>query len=160
MWQTHENLSKTFSEYLLYCWCHCLADIYWLAHTYSTYMNFVKYFNQIQAKDLYEFKSIYYHFHHQIVKMMLIAKKFAVLLILNKTSNYLLILFSKGSSIKYVRKFFRKTNISNPLIRTRTCTKTGLFKGAWLQSVLEDWQTKQLRNLFLEKYTGPVIFKR
>ena len=93
-------------------------------------MNFVKYFNQIQAKDLYEFKSIYYHFHHQIVKMMLIAKKFAVLLILNKTSNYLLILFSKGSSIKYVRKFFRKTNISNPLIRTHTCTKTGLFKGA------------------------------
>ena len=27
----------------------------------------------------------------------------------------------KGSSIKYVRKIFRKTNISNPLIHTRTC---------------------------------------
>ena len=27
----------------------------------------------------------------------------------------------KGSSIKYVRKIFQKTNISNPLIRTRTC---------------------------------------
>ena len=26
----------------------------------------------------------------------------------------------KGSSIKYVRKIFRKTNISDPLIRTRT----------------------------------------
>ena len=25
-----------------------------------------------------------------------------------------------GSSVKYVRKSFRKTNISNPLIRTRT----------------------------------------
>ena len=25
---------------------------------------------------------------------------------------------SKGSSIKYVRKIFKKTNISNPLIRT------------------------------------------
>ena len=94
-------------------------------------MNFVKYFNQIQVNDLYKFKSIYYHFHHQIFKMMMIAKKmFAVLLILNKTSNYILVLFSKGSSIKYVRKFFRKTNISNPLIHTHTCTKTGLFKGA------------------------------
>ena len=27
-----------------------------------------------------------------------------------------------GLSMKYVRKIFRKTNISNPLIRTRTCT--------------------------------------
>ena len=27
----------------------------------------------------------------------------------------------KGPSIKYVRKIFRKNNISNPLIRTRTC---------------------------------------
>ena len=27
----------------------------------------------------------------------------------------------KGSSIKYVRKISRKTNISDPLIRTRTC---------------------------------------
>ena len=26
-----------------------------------------------------------------------------------------------GSSIKYIRKIFRKTNISNPLIRVRTC---------------------------------------
>ena len=26
-----------------------------------------------------------------------------------------------GSSIQYVRKIFRKTNISYPLIRTRTC---------------------------------------
>ena len=31
----------------------------------------------------------------------------------------------KGSSIKYVRKIFRKTNISNPLIRThvRVCNR-------------------------------------
>ena len=28
---------------------------------------------------------------------------------------------SKGLSIKCARKIFRKTNISNPLIRTRTC---------------------------------------
>ena len=26
-----------------------------------------------------------------------------------------------GSSIKYVRKIFRKTNISNPMIRTHKC---------------------------------------
>ena len=33
--------------------------------------------------------------------------------------------FSKGSSIKCVRKISRKTNISNPLIRTRTCAYQG-----------------------------------
>ena len=31
-----------------------------------------------------------------------------------------------GPSIKYVRKIFRKTNISNPLIRTLTCAYQGL----------------------------------
>ena len=36
-----------------------------------------------------------------------------------KVESYRL-LNNKGSSIKYVRKIFRKTNISNPLIRTRT----------------------------------------
>ena len=33
---------------------------------------------------------------------------------------------SKGLSIKYARKIFRKTNISNPLIRTRTCAYQGV----------------------------------
>ena len=28
-----------------------------------------------------------------------------------------------GSSIKYIRKIFRKTNISNPVIRRRTCVR-------------------------------------
>ena len=32
----------------------------------------------------------------------------------------------RGSSIKYVRKIFRKTDISNPLIRTRTCAYQGV----------------------------------
>ena len=32
----------------------------------------------------------------------------------------------KGSSIKYVRKIFRKTNISKPLIRTGTCAYQGV----------------------------------
>ena len=31
-----------------------------------------------------------------------------------------------GSSIKYLRRIFRKTNISNPLIRTRTCVYQGV----------------------------------
>ena len=31
-----------------------------------------------------------------------------------------------GLFIKYVRKIFRKTNISNPLIRTRTCAYQGV----------------------------------
>ena len=36
------------------------------------------------------------------------------------------ILLSKGPSIKYVRKIFYKTNISNPLIRTRTYAYQGV----------------------------------
>ena len=32
----------------------------------------------------------------------------------------------KESSIKYVRKIFQKTNISNPLIRIRTCAYQGV----------------------------------
>ena len=35
-------------------------------------------------------------------------------------------LWKQGSSIKYVRKIFRKTNISNFLIRTRTCAYQGV----------------------------------
>ena len=35
-------------------------------------------------------------------------------------------MITKGSSIKYVRKIFRKTNISNPLIHTRTCVYQGV----------------------------------
>ena len=34
--------------------------------------------------------------------------------------------FLKESSIKYVCKIFRKTNVSNPLIRTRTCAYQGV----------------------------------
>ena len=43
--------------------------------------------------------------------------------------------FSKGSSIKYVRKFFRKTNISKSLIRTRTCA----YQGARNVSISENF---------------------
>ena len=32
----------------------------------------------------------------------------------------------KGSLIKYVRKIFRKTNVSNPLMRTRTCVMVNI----------------------------------
>ena len=35
-------------------------------------------------------------------------------------------LIQKGSPIKYVRIIFRKTNISNPLIRTHTCAYQGI----------------------------------
>ena len=37
-----------------------------------------------------------------------------------------LAVYVKGPSIKYVRKIFRKTNISNPLKRTRTCAYQGV----------------------------------
>ena len=34
--------------------------------------------------------------------------------------------YSEGSSIKYVRKIFRKTNISNPPTRTHQCAYKGV----------------------------------
>ena len=45
--------------------------------------------------------------------------------------------FVKGSSIKYVRKSFRKTNISNPLIRT--CTRTCAYQGVRNASFSENF---------------------
>ena len=35
-------------------------------------------------------------------------------------------IYTLGLSIKYVRKMFRKTNVSNPLISTRTCAYQGV----------------------------------
>ena len=35
-------------------------------------------------------------------------------------------IYTLGSSIKCVRKMFRKTNVSNPLISTRTCAYQGV----------------------------------
>ena len=48
----------------------------------------------------------------------------------------------KGSSIKYVRKISRKTNISDPLIRTRTCAYHGVRSVSFLENfayVLNGW---------------------
>ena len=59
---------------------------------------------------------------------------------------HLFILFQRanirGSSIKYVHKIFRKTNISNPLIRTRTCAYQGVRNVSFSKnfaSVLNGW---------------------
>ena len=48
--------------------------------------------------------------------------------------NYTSMLQLKGSSIKYVRKTFRKTNISNPLIRTCTCEYQGVRNVSFLEN--------------------------
>ena len=51
-------------------------------------------------------------------------------------------LLYKGSSIKYVRKIFGKTNISNPLIRTRMCAYQGLRNVGFLEHfayILNEW---------------------
>ena len=51
-------------------------------------------------------------------------------------------LISKVSFIQYVRRIFRKTNISYPLIRTRTCAYQGVRNVSFLESfayVLNEW---------------------
>ena len=47
----------------------------------------------------------------------------------------------KGSSIKYVRKIFRKTNISNLLIGTRTCAYQGVrdISFSWNFAYVLNW---------------------
>ena len=41
---------------------------------------------------------------------------------------------SKGPSIMYVRNIFRKTDISNPLIRTCTCAYQGVRNGSFSEN--------------------------
>ena len=43
-------------------------------------------------------------------------------------------IFTKGSSIKYVRKIYRKANISNSLIRTHTCEYYGVRNVSFLKN--------------------------
>ena len=50
--------------------------------------------------------------------------------------------YSKGPSIKYVRKIFRKTNISNLMICTRTCAYQGVRNISFSENlayVLNGW---------------------
>ena len=53
--------------------------------------------------------------------------------------------YSVRSSIKYGRKIFRKTNISNPLMRTQTCVYQGLqmlvFRNILLTHLIDDTHT-------------------
>ena len=69
---------------------------------------------------------------------------------------------SKGSSIKYLRKIFRKTNISNPLIRTESLG----IKGRWpfaeklgflSLSYILSWSIKRI--WFKERFTTNKIRK-
>ena len=39
----------------------------------------------------------------------------------------------EGTTINYVRKIFRKTNISTPMIRTRTCAHQGVRNIGFLE---------------------------
>ena len=53
---------------------------------------------------------------------------------------------TKGSSIKYVRRIFQKTNISNPLIGTRTCAYQGIRNVSFSENfahVLNGWHQRQ-----------------
>ena len=75
-----------------------------------------------------------------------------------RSKNIHTIKYGSGPSIKYVRKIFRKTNISNPLIRTRTCAYQGVrnisfsenfsyvLNGWPLLKVSHDEQKQPLRN--------------
>ena len=55
--------------------------------------------------------------------------------------------FHRESSIKFVRKIFRKTNSSHPLIRTRTCTYQGGRNASFSENfayVLNGWPVEYI----------------
>ena len=59
-----------------------------------------------------------------------------------KNTKYIVLALLKGPSIKYVRKIFRKSNISNPMILTRTCAYQGVknvsFRKILRTSLMDD----------------------
>ena len=59
---------------------------------------------------------------------------------------------TKGPSIKYVRKIFRKTNIANPLVRRRTCAYQGVKNVSFSENftyVLNGWSPIQHLKLYI-----------
>ena len=60
-----------------------------------------------------------------------------------------LLLQHKGSSIKYVRKIFRKTNISNLLIRLRASEKIFFLKEKLLKNYFFKKIAELVRNLLV-----------
>ena len=65
----------------------------------------------------------------------------------------------KGPSIKYIRKIFRKTNISNRLIRTRTCAYQGVRNVSFSENfayVLNGWHQTKYQMYFNVNGWGPV----
>ena len=62
--------------------------------------------------------------------------------------NFTISLNRQGPSIKYVRKIFRKSNISNPLIRTRKCAYQGVRNVSFSEHfayVLNGWPLSELK---------------
>ena len=58
-----------------------------------------------------------------------------------------------GLTIKYVRKIFRKTNMSNPLIRTSTCAYQGVRNVSFSENfayVLNGWLFMTFSYIFQE----------
>ena len=73
------------------------------------------------------------------------------------------LLFSyMGPSIMYVRKIFRKTNISNPLIRTRTCAYKGVGNVSFSENfayVLNGWSPWEVLWNECRYYKETILFR-
>ena len=71
-----------------------------------------------------------------------------------------------GSSIKYVRKIFRKTNTSNPLICTRTCAYQGIemlvlrkiLRTYLMNGPMNNFPYMDYLRIFTRKYWPPLTF--
>ena len=97
------------------------------------------------------------YFHHCFLSKYLCKKEKMLVIKVNciklGVTKKLQVIFIMESSIKYVRKIFRKTNISYPLILTRTCAyqevRKVIFRKILRTYVLTRWPPQQFLNLSL-----------
>ena len=67
----------------------------------------------------------------------------------------------KGPFIHYIRKIFRKTNISNPLIRTHTCAYQGVTNVSFSENfacVLNKWCLMTTKRFLFFRAWKPPFF--
>ena len=69
-------------------------------------------------------------------------------------------LLQLGSSIKYVRKIFWKTSISNTLIRTRTCAYQGVRNISFSENFTYELSSKLILNWNITNILTPLLFSQ
>ena len=87
-----------------------------------------------------------------------LSKCFDIMYSITELRRTVFVISLKGSSIKYLLKIFRKTNISNPLTRTRTHAYHGIRNVSFSENfayVLNGWLLNYCPIRVINGSTGP-----